>query len=115
MKLIISLLFAWSLILLFPIQTKAQGPVQARPATFTNSHITYRIITVANGTFCYDIFTDDHRLIHQVSVPGLPGNKGFLLKKDAEKVARLIVQKLNKNIMPPTVTMHELDSLKIKY
>jgi len=36
-------------------------------------------------------------------------------KDDAEKCARLVIHKINLNIMPPTVTKKELDSLQIKY
>ena len=86
-------------------------------SSFTHppSPIHYKIITAANHSFGYDIYSNDKILVHQVSIPGLPGNQGFTRRKDAEKVAALVVKKLEKNIMPPTVTRAEMDELKIKY
>ncbi len=75
---------------------------------------TYKIIEAADNTWCYDIYIDNHMIIHQPSVPGLPGNRGFYKQEDAAKVARLVMYKIQHNQMPPTVSKHEMDSLKIK-
>lgn len=80
-----------------------------------DSPITFKIIPLADHTFGYDIFSGSHRMIHQSSVPGLPGNNGFRRKKDAQLVAELVIEKLIKKIMPPTVTLHEMDSLEVSY
>jgi hypothetical protein len=77
--------------------------------------VTYRIIPAPGNTFCYDIYSNGRRLIHQTSIPGLPGNKGFRRRRDAKKVAALVVIKLQNNILPPTVSRQEMDSLNIKY
>ena len=110
-------LFLLGMIFFISIRLEAQSaPPPSQPNPSPGAHLTiYKIITLADGTFSYDIFTGDHRIIHQTSIPGLPGNKGFRRKEDAEKVARLVVEKLNQHIVPPTVTSHEMDSLKIKY
>lgn len=89
-----------------------QAPSQSNS---TAPGLTYKVIPAANNSFGYDIFDGRHRLIHQTSIPGIPGNKGFVRKKDAEKVALLVIEKLNKKIMPPSITIREMDSLKIKY
>ena len=52
-------------------------------------------------------------LIHQPVIPGLPGNKGFKTKPDAEKVAKLVIEKIRKGQMPPTVTTEEMKKLKV--
>lgn len=75
--------------------------------------ISYRIIPSEDSTFGYEIFVKKKLLIHQPDIPGIPGNKGFTAKYDAEKVAKLVMQKLQKGIMPPTIERKELDSLKI--
>ena len=72
-----------------------------KPAT-TKQTLTYQIIPTEDNTFGYDILSDNKKLIHQPSRPGLPGNGGFKKKEDAEKVAKLVVYKLSHNIMPPT-------------
>jgi len=45
----------------------------------------------------------------------MPGKKGFQRKADAEKVAKLVIKKIQKGMMPPTVEKKELDSLSIKF
>ena len=74
---------------------------------------TYKIIPSSNSTWCYDIFKAEKMLIHQTNKPGLPGTEGFKNKADAEKVAKLVIEKLKKGEMPPTVTMDEMKKLKI--
>jgi hypothetical protein len=39
--------------------------------------------------------------------------KGFATREDAEKVANLMLYKVKNGIMPPTVSIEEMDSLKI--
>jgi len=43
----------------------------------------------------------------------MPGNNGFRTKEQAERTAKFVISKIQKNIMPPTVTIQELDSLKV--
>ena len=86
---------------------------QAKPAV-AQQHFTYIIIPAENNTFGYDILSNNRKLIHQPIIPGLAGNKGFATKQDAEKVAKLVMNKVSHNIMPPTVERRELDSLKVK-
>ena len=103
------LCLAWTIQLAVP--SFASSPSSAHPP----APIHYKIIAAAGHSFGYDIYSNGKILVHQVSIPGLPGNQGFTRRKDAEKVAALVVKKLEKNIMPPTVTRAEMDELKIKY
>ena len=73
----------------------------------------FKILPANNGTWCYDIFKKGKMLVHQINIPGLPGNDGFKSKSDAEKVARLVIKKLKTGEMPPTVTIDELKHLKV--
>lgn len=41
------------------------------------------------------------------------GNVNFKTKADAEKVAKLVIDKIKKGEMPPTVTIEELQKLKV--
>jgi hypothetical protein len=86
---------------------KAQTQLQSQAA------YTYVIINSELNTFGYDILDRGRVLIHQPNIPGMPGNKGFAKKKDAEKVARLVLNRVRKNIIPPTISIHELDSMHI--
>src|SRR5436190_19209088 len=96
-------------------ELKAQ-PAQAKPKQFKsiNNNITdtnptarsrfnYIVINAPHDTYGYDIYDDDYKLIHQPSIPGLPGNDGFKTKADALKVAQLVCDKLKKGEMPPSV------------
>ena len=95
--------------------------VPAKPATktefpkasqYNNSKLSYKIISSANGTWGYDIYADGRKMIHQPSVPGMPGNEGFKTKVRAEKVAGLVITKIRKGEMPPTVEIKEMKKLK---
>jgi hypothetical protein len=82
---------------------------------FKNAKFTYTIIPAVNNTWCYDINMEERLFIHQPSVPGLPGNEGFKTKEDAEKVAKLVIEKIKKGEMPPSVTLEEMKELKVIY
>src|ERR1700743_1116991 len=74
----------------------------------------YKLIPAPDNTYGYDIYVHGHRMIHQPTIPGLPGVRGFARKKDAERVAMLVIQKLRQNTRPPAVSRQEMDSLHIK-
>ena len=78
----------------------------------TNKY-TYKIISASENTFGYEIITNGKTLVHQENIPSMPGNKGFNKKEQSEKCARFVISKLEKNIMPPTVTPKELDLLGV--
>jgi hypothetical protein len=79
----------------------------------TNTDYTYKIVPSITNTWCYDIYRNNKLLIHQQSIPGMHGNEGFKTKSDAKKVARLVIEKLKKGEMPPTVTVDEMKNLKV--
>ena len=81
------------------------SPAKASP-TFT-----YNIINNPNGGFGYDVYSNGKLLVHQPVKPALPGKEGFTTKAAAEKVAKLVVAKIRKGEMPPTVTIEEMKKL----
>ncbi len=74
-----------------------------------------KLLSLPSNTYGYEIYADKKLFIRQVTIPGMPGNKGFQRKADAEKIAKLVIAKLSKGIMPPTVDHKEMDQLHIKY
>ena len=107
------LLFACSLAIAQNKTTKVLK--KAATKTTPKSTLSFAIIAAEGNSFGYDILDNSRPLVHQPSKPGLPGNRGFSTKADAEKVAALVMYKIQHNQMPPTVTIHEMDSLKVKY
>ena len=81
--------------------------------TSKNSGYSYTIISAANNTWCYDIYKDNKIFIHQPSIPAIMGNDGFKKKSDADKVAKLVINKIKKGEMPPSVTEKELRELRV--
>jgi hypothetical protein len=65
------------------------------------------------GGFGYDLLSGGTTLIHQPHIPAINGMKGFATREDAEKVAGLMLYKVKNGIMPPTISIEEMDSLKI--
>ncbi len=73
----------------------------------------YKIIQAPRNTWGYDILRNNKIFIHQPNRPGMPGNEGFNTKKDAMKVAELVIAKVKKGEMPPTISAEELAALKL--
>lgn len=78
------------------------------PGDLGSSALSAVVIDAPNGTFGYDILSDGKLLIHQPNIPGLPGNEGCKTKTDAEKLAALVMDKIRKGEMPPTVSSEDL-------
>ena len=78
---------------------------------FKNSQITYKLIPGINKTWGYDILVDNRMKIHQPSIPGQPGNEGFKTREGAKKVAKLVIKKMKKGEMPPSIDIKELKEL----
>jgi hypothetical protein len=82
-----------------------------------NSKITVEVFKVdsieSNGSrgWGYDIMVDGKLYIHQPNIPAVMGNNGFLSEEKARQAGEFIVDKIRKNILPPSVTPEELDSL----
>lgn len=63
----------------------------------------------------FDIYQDGKMMIHQNSIPAIQGNKAFATEEDAKAVGALMLYKVSNGIMPPTVSVEDLDSLGVKY
>lgn len=66
-----------------------------------------------DGTYGYVIAANGRPLIEQPHVPGRAGTQGFRTAEAARRTAALVWSKLQRGIMPPSVTPAELDSLGI--
>ncbi|QEC69221.1 DUF4907 domain-containing protein [Panacibacter ginsenosidivorans] len=107
-----NLLLITILLLVTAIKISGQN-VQGSSQVNTQSKLTYKIINSPYNTYGYDVYADGKLLIHQTSIPAMQGNKGFAAKTNAARVAELVIEKLHKGIMPPTITKEELQKLKV--
>lgn len=92
------------------ILTRGVDPSAQSKAESTRK-ITYSIIAVGAEAYGYDILVNGKVFIHQTTVPAVPGTRAFTRRDDAEKIARLVVTKMEKGVMPPTVTRAEMEAL----
>jgi Domain of unknown function (DUF4907) len=110
-----------SAFLLFSVMANAQMHVKdtsaRHPETpkYGNSKFEWKIIDAPNGTHGYEIYVDGGKdpLIHQTSIPSMPGNDGFKTKIDAQNCAKYIITKIQKGEFPPSVTPDELKKIKV--
>ncbi len=61
----------------------------------------------------YKIMKDGQLSINQPTIPAIQGNRCFSSKEKAEKTAEFIINKMNNNVFPPTISVEELDSLGV--
>lgn len=96
------------------VDTKTQTAQTTQP-TIPNFSTQIFLVDSLNPKqgYGYNILVDGALFIHQASIPAIQGNSGFDSKEKASSVANLVIHKLQHNIMPPSVSKQELDSLHI--
>ena len=96
-----------------PAQPDSSAAKFPEASAYANTKLTYKILDAPKHTYGYDVFADGRLMIHQTSAPALPGNEGFKTKEDATKVAMLVIDKIKKGEMPPTISIDEMKKLKV--
>jgi hypothetical protein len=74
--------------------------------------IDYQVISGTENTWGYNILMDEKLFIRQPFAPGISGNRGFSTKEKASSAAKLVIEKIKKGIMPPSLSVAEV--LKIE-
>lgn len=87
---------------------KDRNSLPASNKTGTEDSISYVLTRNNDQTYGYDIFVKGRKLIHQPTIPCMPGNSGFKKKDDARKAAVIVMDMIRKNIMPPTLTKEDM-------
>jgi hypothetical protein len=90
-----------------------ETPSKTTANPYANANLKAEILTNKDGTFGYRILLNGSPMIVQANIPALPGNAGFSDAAKAEKTAMLILHKIRNNIMPPAVSIEELDSIGV--
>ncbi len=101
-------------ILLLKLEVFSQeknNPDFKKPESNKAAELSFTIIKVANETWCYDILSNGKTIIHQTSIPGKSGIEGFKTKEQAILVANAIIEKINKGIKPPSISLEEMKLL----
>ena len=96
-----------------PAQSDSTAAKFPAATAYANTKLTYKIINATKHTYCYDVFANGRLMIHQTSAPALPGSQGFKTKEDATKVALLVIEKIKKGEMPPTISIDEIKKLGV--
>ena len=96
-----------------PAQSDSSAAKFPAASAYANTKLTYKIIDAPKHTYCYDVFSDGRLMIHQTSAPALPGSEGFKTKEDAARVALLVIDKIKKGEMPPTISIDEMKQLNV--
>lgn len=98
-----------------PAQPKPEQPtVSYNP--YEKSEITVDVFKVdslesnGSGGWGYDILINGKLYIHQPIIPGVQGNRVFSSEEKAREAGELIVSKIRNNILPPSVSVEELDN-----
>lgn len=84
------------------------------PAQDTAS-INYRleVLENENNEFGYQIFQNDVMFINQPIIPAIQGNHGFSTRERATITGNFVIEKMKQGFIPPTISIHELDSLGV--
>lgn len=82
--------------------------------TTDHNGIKFRLETIeVDSGWGYAIFADGKKLIIQRIIPVVEGNHAFDTQEDAYNCAHLVILKLIKGQMPPSLTRKDLIELKI--
>ena len=65
--------------------------------------------------FGFEILQGTNPLIIQPHIPAIQGIKGFETKEQAATIGNYMIYKITNGIMPPSISVQDLDSLKIIY
>jgi hypothetical protein len=80
--------------------------------TTSKDTIFYKTFKTEQG-WGYDIYIKEKLYVHQPNIPAVSGSTGFTKEEYAAKTAHQVMDKIRKHISPPTITVGELDSLKV--
>ncbi len=74
--------------------------------------LSYKVYKVDSG-WGYKIYKNKKVFIKQPIIPAINATIPFKTQKDAEKVAKLVIEKMQKQIGLPSISVEELDSLGV--
>ena len=74
--------------------------------------VTFKTYKTIQG-WGYDIFIKNKLYVHQPNIPAVSKNCGFSKKEFAARTAILVIEKIKRHVLLPSISTFELDSLKV--
>ena len=107
--------FLLGLLLIFSVVIQAGHKKENAPQDHSSTLVALEVRTFHSSSlgWGYHIYLDGRLYVNQPIIPAISGNRGFANQEDAQKVAELVVRKIRNNIIPPTVTIEELELLAV--
>ncbi|MBQ4819427.1 DUF4907 domain-containing protein [Aquimarina sp. MMG016] len=113
MKKVINYIMIFSTILLGVLLINSFIKHEIKKVDLSTYSIKVKELSDQNGWY-YEIYNGNQLLIKQYNIPGVSGNQYFRTRTDAEKIGKLVVQKLEQKTMP-AITRIELQSRNIYF
>lgn len=88
-------------------------PVYQENEDVMGSGVTMELIEVEGG-YGYRILMDGKPYITQPHIPAVQGNRPFQSEDEAASVAALVIEKIEEGIIPPSITIPELEELGVE-
>lgn len=79
----------------------------------TESSLEVKVIYSDTIGYGYEIYNDGKLYIRQPIIPAIQGKQGFKSEFDAKKTGEYVKNKIEKGIMPPSITVDELKKLGV--
>lgn len=93
-------------------QAPASKPAAAAEQPAPETRYDCKTIDV-DGGYGYDIYVDGNLFVHQTHIPAVPGVHPFATESDAWRAGSFAVEKMKQGIVPPTISVEELQSIGI--
>lgn len=68
-----------------------------------------------NEGYGYEIYLHDKKVVYQPTIPVVDGNANFQNKEFATETALLVSSKIRMGILPPSLTLEEMEALQKMY
>lgn len=104
-----------SFLCLIACQSNTPAIQDDKKAKVGSNEIEVELFQNEDNSWGYNVNVNSKRFIHQPNIPAIQGHKGFNSGEEAKQVAQLVVYKVENKIIPPGISLEELDSLNISY
>ena len=98
-----------------PAPTKVSTLVERPEEEIVTEGLSLKITESEHLGFGFEILQGTSTLIIQPHIPAIQGIKGFETAEQASIIGNYMIYKINNGIMPPSISVQDLDSLEITY